>query len=65
MILIAILSITLYLVIGLIIWLQLRLEDITAMLTKWDCFWIITSWLPMFVIVGIEILVEYIKSKRK
>lgn len=54
-----------YLTIGVVlglICLSIVHED---KMTAWEWFWIIVAWLPGLVCVGFEILVEYLKNRRK
>lgn len=62
MILIACLSVAIYLIIG-VVW-GLYLYDEKVPLTKWDWFWIITSWVSILLILLIEYIVEQIKKLR-
>lgn len=62
---IIILSVTLYLIIGVALGLISKSIDPEDEMTAWEWFWIIVAWLPGLVCVGLEILVEYLKNRRK
>lgn len=65
MIFITCLSITLYLTIGVLLGLISQKIDTEDKMTAMEWFWIIVAWLPGLVCVGLEILVEYLKNRRK
>lgn len=62
---IIILSVTLYLTIGVVLGLISKSIDPEDDMTAMEWFWIIVAWLPGFICIGLEILVENLKNRRK
>lgn len=62
---IIILSVALYLIIGVVLGLISQSIDPEDDMTAMEWFWIIVAWLPGFVCIGLEILVEYLKNRKK
>ena len=62
---IIILSVALYLTIGFLLGLISQRIDPEDEMTAMEWFWIIVAWLPGFVCVGLEYLVEYLKNRKK
>ena len=65
MILIACLSVTLYLTIGVLLGLISQRIDPEDKMSSMEWFWIIVAWLPGLICVGLEYLVEYLKNRKK
>lgn len=61
---IIILSVTLYLTIGVVLGLISQRIDPEDEMTAMEWFWIIVAWLPGLICVGLEYLVEYLKNRR-
>lgn len=62
---IIILSVILYLTIGVLLGLISQRIDPEDKMSAMEWFWIIVAWLPSLICVGLEILVEYLKNRRK
>ena len=62
---IIILSVALYLIIGVVLGLISQTIDPEGKMTAMEWFWIIVAWLPVLICVGLEYLVEYLKNRRK
>lgn len=61
---IIILSVTLYLTIGVVLGLISKSIDPEDEMTAMEWFWTIVAWLPGLVCIGLEILVEYLKNRK-
>lgn len=61
---IIILSVTLYLTIGVVLGLISKSIDPEDKMTAMEWFWIIVAWLPGLICVGLEYLVEYLKNRK-
>ena len=65
MILIACLSVILYLTIGVLLGLISQRIDPEDKMYAIEWFWVIVAWLPGLICVRLEYLVEYLKNRRK
>lgn len=61
---IIILSVALYLTIGVVLGLICQSIDPEDGMTAMEWFWIIVAWLPGLICVGLEYLVEYLKNRK-
>lgn len=62
---IIILSVTLYLTIGVLLGLISQRIDPEDKMASMEWFWIIVAWLLGLICVGLEYLVEYLKNRKK
>lgn len=62
---IIILSVILYLTIGVLLGLISQRIDPEDKMSAMEWFWFIVAWLPDLICIGLEILVEYLKNRRK